>query len=197
MAKLIYAALMSLDGYIEDRTGRFDWAVPDEEVHSFVNKLEATTGTQLYGRRMYEMMTAWQTIDDKADVSAPEVEFGETWRALDKVVYSRTLAAVTTPRTTLEREFDPAAVRAMKHAAERDLTISGPGLAQHAFASGLVDEIHLFVYPVMVGGGKPGLPDGVHADLELVDQQRFRSGVVYLHHRLALKTPLERSTLTG
>jgi dihydrofolate reductase len=183
MANLIYAALTSLDGYIEDEQGRFDWAMPDAEVHAFVNDLERPVGTHLYGRRMYETMAVWQTVGDEPGLPAAEADFAELWRALDKVVYSRTLDAVSTPRTRLEPGFDPEAVRRMKEAADRDISISGPGLAQHAFRAGLVDEVHLFVFPVVVGGGKPGLPREVRVDLELLDEQRFGNGVVHLHHR--------------
>ena len=182
MAKLLYAALTSLDGYIEDPEGRFDWAVPDAEVHAFVNDLEQPIGTHLYGRRMYETMAVWQTVGDEPGLDV-EAEFADVWRALDKVVYSRTLDAVWTPRTRLEREFDPEAVRHMKEASDGDISVSGPGLAQHAFRAGLIDEVHLFVFPVLVGGGKPGLPPDVQLDLELLDERRFANGVVHLHHR--------------
>lgn len=182
MGKLTYVAITSLDGYIEDPDGGFGWAEPDDEVHAFINDLERTTATSLYGRRMYETMAVWQTWGDEPELSAASVDYAEVWRGLDKVVYSRTLDAVWTPRTRLEREFDPEAVRRMK-AGEGDLSVSGPGLAQHAFAAGLVDEVHLFVHPVVVGGGKPALPSGVRIDLELVDERRFASGVVHLHHR--------------
>jgi dihydrofolate reductase len=183
MAKLIYTALTSLDGYTEDTGGRFDWAMPDAEVHAFVNDLERPVGTHLYGRRMYQTMAVWQTVGDEPGVSVVEADFAEVWRALDKVVYSRTLDAVSTPRTRLEREFDPEAVRRMKDAADRDISVSGPGLAQHAFRAGLVDEVHLFVFPVVVGGGKPALPQDVRVDLELLDERRFDNGVVHMHHR--------------
>jgi dihydrofolate reductase len=183
MAKLSYTAITSLDGYIEDESGAFDWAVPDPEVHAFVNDLERPVGTHLYGRRMYETMAVWQTIGaEPADTSPEEVDFAEVWRGLDKVVFSRTLDAVSTPRTRLEREFDPDAVRRLKDAADRDLGIGGPGVAQHAFRAGLVDEVHLLVFPVVVGGGKPGLPRGVRVQLELLDQRRFGNGVVHLHY---------------
>ena len=183
MAKLIYTAITSLDGYIEDEAGQFDWAVPDPEVHEFVNDLERPVGTHLYGRRMYETMAVWQTVGDEPGLSAAEADFAEVWRGLDKVVYSRTLDAVWTPRTRLERELDPEAVRRRKDAATGDLSVSGPGLAQHAFRAGLVDEVHLFVFPVIVGGGKPGLPRNVRVDLELLDTRRFENGVVHMHHR--------------
>jgi len=183
MATLGYAALTSLDGFLEDEDGRFDWALPDAEVHAFANDLERTIGTHLYGRRMYETMAVWQDVVDGPDVSAVEVDYGEVWRGLDKVVYSTTLDAVRTPRTRLERAFDPEAVRALKESADRDISVSGPGLAEHAFRAGLVDDVHLFVFPVLVGGGKPGLPRGVRLTLDLVDQRRFANGVVHLHHR--------------
>ena len=183
MSKLIYAAITSLDGYTEDDQGRFDWAVPDAEVHTFVNDLERPVGTHLYGRRMYETMSVWQTLGNEPGLSAVEADYAEMWRALDKVVYSRTLDAVSTPRTRLEREFDPEAVRRLKQAADRDMSVSGPDLAQHAFRAGLVDEIHLLVFPFVVGGGKPGLPRDVRMDLELLDERRFDSGVVHMHHR--------------
>jgi dihydrofolate reductase len=179
---LSYTAITSLDGFIEDADGRFDWAEPDAEVHAFANDLSATIGTELYGRRMYETMAVWQTVEAGPDVPEVEAAFADVWRGLDKVVYSRTLEAVRTPRTTLEREFDPEAVRRMKESAERDLSVSGPGLAQHAFRAGLVDEVHLFVFPVVVGGGKPGLPRDVRLELELLDERRFGKGVVHLHH---------------
>jgi dihydrofolate reductase len=183
MAKLIYTAITSLDGFIEDAEGRFDWAVPDAEVHAFVNDLERPVGIHLYGRRMYETMAVWQTVGDEPGLPAAEADFADLWRALDKVVYSRTLDAVSTPRTRLEREFDPEAVSSMKEAADRDISVGGPGLAQHAFRAGLVDEVHLLVVPVVVGGGKPGLPRDVRVDLELLDERRFGNGVVHMHHR--------------
>lgn len=201
MAKLTYITHTSLDGYIEDESGGFEWSAPEPEVGNaelaFINDLVRPVGTYLYGRRMYEAMAVWQTIGlEPADtppaeaVPLPELpelpellDFAELWRAADKIVYSGTLHATSTPRTRLEREFEAEAVRHLKHAADRDLTIAGPGLAQHAFAAGLVDEVHLFVCPVVVGGGKPGLPHGVRVDLELVDQRRFDNGVVHLHYR--------------
>jgi dihydrofolate reductase len=183
MSKLIYAAITSLDGYIEDEHGRFDWAVPDREVHAFVNDMERSIGTHLYGRRMYETMAVWQTVGDRPEVPPIEADYAELWRSVDKIVYSRNLDEVTTPRTRLEREFDAGAVARLKDSADRDVSVSGPGLAQHAFRAGLVDEIHLFVFPVVVGGGKPGLPRGVRVELELLAERRFGSGVVHLHHR--------------
>jgi dihydrofolate reductase len=184
MAKLTYTAITSLDGYIEDTEGRFDWSTPDPEVHAYVNDLERPIGTHLYGRRMYETMAVWQTIGPEGDDTSPEeIDFADVWRGLDKVVYSRTLDAVSTPRTRLEREFDPEAVRRLKETADRDLGIGGPGVAEHAFRAGLVDEVHLFVCPVAVGGGKPGLPPGTRVNLELVDERRFGNGVVHLGYR--------------
>jgi len=183
MAKLTYTAITSLDGFIEDEAGRFDWAMPDPEVHAFVNDLERPVGTHLYGRRMYETMAVWQTVGLEADATPPEeLDFAKVWRAADKVVYSRTLDAVSTPRTRLERTFDPEAVRRLKDAADHDLSISGPALAREAFAAGLVDEVHLFVFPVVVGGGKPGLPRGVRVELALLDERRFGNGVVHTRY---------------
>jgi dihydrofolate reductase len=184
MSKLIYAAITSLDGYIEDTDGRFDWATPDAEVHSFINDIEATIGSHLYGRRMYETMAAWQAVGNTPEVHRAEAEYGELWRRLDKIAYSQTLDKIWTPRTLLHRDFDPEAVRRLKDAADRDMSVSGPGLAQHAFAAGLVDEIHLFVYPVVVGGGKAALPRNVQMKLELLNERQFESGAVHLHHRI-------------
>jgi dihydrofolate reductase len=182
VGRLIYTAITSLDGFIEDEAGNFDWAEPDAEVHAFVNDLERSVGTHLYGRGMYETMAVWQTLDAEPGAPAAVVDFAEQWRGLEKVVYSRTLDDVWTPRTRLERELDPGAVRRLKETAERDLYVGGPGLAQHAFGAGLIDEVHLFVNPVIVGGGKPGLPRGVQVDLELLAERRFAGGVVHLHY---------------
>ena len=184
MSRLIYAAITSLDGYIEDDQGSFDWAEPDPEVHAYLNDLERPIGTHLYGRRMYETMAVWETMGAEPGLPAAEADFAEMWRGLDKVVYSTTLDDVWTSRTRLERTFDPAAVGRLKEGSARDLSISGPGLAQHAFRAGLVDEVHLFTCPVIVGGGKPGLPGDVRLDLDLVDEHRFGNGVVHLHHRV-------------
>lgn len=183
MSKLIYAAMTSLDGFIEGEDGRFDWAMPDAEVHAFANDLESTIGTHLYGRRMYETMAYWQTVVSGPGTSPPEAAYADLWRGLDKVVYSRTLDAVWTPRTRLEQSFDPVAVARIKEAADRDISVSGPGLAQHAFQARLVDEIHLFLFPVIVGGGKPAIPRGMQSDLELLDVRMFGNGVVHTHHR--------------
>src|SRR3954466_5149692 len=172
MAKLGYSAIASLDGYIDDADGRFDWAAPDEEVHRFVNDLERPIGTYLYGRRMYEWMLAWERPKMLAESEAMR-DFAAIWQAADKVVYSRTLESVSSARTRLERAFESDAVRALKAGAGRDLTIGGPELAGRALAAGLVDECQLFLAPIVVGGGKPALPDGVHIDLELLAERRF------------------------
>jgi dihydrofolate reductase len=183
MAKLIYSVLSSLDGYIADENGNFDWAAPDEEVHTFVNDLERPVGTYLYGRRMYEVMVAWETPDTFADQRPVMLDFAELWQAADKVVYSRTLEEVSSARTRIERAFDPDAVRQMKASAGRDITVGGPGLAAQAFRAGLVDECQLFLTPIIVGGGKRALPDKARVKLELLDERRFGNGVVYLGYR--------------
>ena len=183
IAKLIYSAIASLDGYVEDEDGTFDWAIPDEEVHAFINDLDRPVGTYLYGRRMYETMAGWETDHTLADRSPLMRDFAEIWRASDKVVYSKTLEAVSTARTRIERNFDPEAVRQMKALAGRDLNVGGPDLAAQAFKAGLVDECHLFVAPMVVGGGKRSLPDNVRLKLELLDERRFGSGMVYLYYR--------------
>jgi dihydrofolate reductase len=181
VGKLIYSAIASLDGYVNDADGRFDWAAPDAEVHAFVNDLERPVGTYLYGRRMYETMAVWETMDEPE----PEMrDFAELWRAADKVVYSRTLDSVSTPRTRLERELEPDAVRALLASAPRDVSVGGPTLAAAALAARLVDVIQLYLNPVVVGGGTPALPDGVSLDLELLDQRRFGNGVVFLGYRV-------------
>jgi dihydrofolate reductase len=182
VAKLIYSALCSLDGYVEDESGKFDWAAPSEEVHSFVNELERQLGTHLYGRGMYETLVAWETMD-LAGEPAVMRDYAEIWRAAEKIVYSRTLQASSSARTRIEPEFEPEAVAAMKAEAERDLGVGGPGLAAEAFAAGLVDECHLFLSPVIVGGGKRALPQGPRLDLELLGERRFEGGVVHLHYR--------------
>jgi dihydrofolate reductase len=183
MARLIYSAITSLDGYIEDEDGKFDWAEPDEEVHSFINDLERPVGTHLLGRRLYEVMVYWETIT-LADQPPYIQDFAEIWRAADKIVYSKTLETVSSARTRIERDFDPEAVRQLKAPAGRDLTVGGPDLAAHAFKAGLVDELHLFVAPIVVGGGKQALPDNVRLELELLDERRFASGMVYLRYRI-------------
>ncbi len=183
MAKLIYSALTSLDGYIADEEGNFDWAVPNEEVHAFINDLVRPVGTHLYGRRMYEMMIGWENDPAAAEQSPRSGDFAEIWRAADKVVYSRTLEVVSTTKTSIERDFDPEAVRRMKGSSERDMSVSGPELATHAFGAGLVDECHLFLAPIVIGGGKRALPESVRVVLELLDERRFGNGMVYLHYR--------------
>ncbi len=175
---MIYSAIASLDGYVEDADGNFGWAAPDEEVHRFVNDLERPIGTHLYGRRMYDTMVYWETVDDPHDVVR---DFAEIWRAADKVVYSRTLKEPASARTCIEREFDPDAVRRLKEESERDLSVGGAELASVAIRAALVDEYHLFLNPIAVGAGKPALPGGVR--LELVDERRFTGGVVHLHYR--------------
>jgi dihydrofolate reductase len=177
--KLIYSAIASLDGYIEDPTGAFDWSAPDEEVHSFVNDLERPIGTYLYGRRMYETMVYWETAHRLPDPSPAFRDFTRIWQAADKVVFSKTLGAASSARTVVERVFDPEAIRRLKATAARDLTVGGADLAGQAIAAGLVDELQLFSVPVLVGGGKRSLPRDVRADLELLDVRRFESGVVY------------------
>jgi dihydrofolate reductase len=179
VAKLIYSALASLDGYIEDEHGTFDWAAPDEEVLAAVNELERPVGTYLYGRRMYETMVYWET---PPEVSGGSLDFARIWQAAEKIVYSRTLSTPTSARTRIEREFDPAAVDALKKSSASDLSIGGAALAAEALAAGLVDECVLYLTPVLVGGGKRALPDGVRTRLELLGERRFRGGVVCLHY---------------
>jgi dihydrofolate reductase len=183
VAQLIYSAIASVDGYIEDEGGNFDWAEPDEEVHAFVNDLERPVGTYLYGRRMYQMMVGWETDPTLAEQSPHMRDFAEIWQAADKVVYSRTLENVPTARTRIERDFHPEAVRRMKVSADRDILVGGPELAAHAFEAGLVDECQLFLTPIVVGGGKRALPGNVRVRLELLDERRFGNGVVYLSYR--------------
>ena len=180
MAKLTYGAISSLDGFVADNDGKFDWAKPDAEVHTFVNDLERPAGTHLYGRRLYEVLVAWETIDTDRDQPPVILDFAEIWQAADKIVYSRTLETVSSARTRIEREFDPDGVRELKATSERDLLIGGPELAGEAIRAGLVDEYHLFLAPVLVGGWKRALPDGVRVDLELLDERRFASGFIYL-----------------
>ena len=186
MGKLIYSAITSLDGYIEDRNGQFDWAEPDEEVHAFVNDLDRPIGIHLYGRRMYETMAAWETDEHLLDrpVSA---DFAEIWRAADKLVFSRTLKTASTSRTRIEPTFEPDAIRQLKSSAQTDLSIGGPDLAASAFRAGLIDECHLFLNPVAVGGGKPAFPGQLHMRLALLDQSRFGNGVVHLHYSVVVE----------
>ena len=185
MAKLIYSAITSLDGYVADQDGSFDWAAPDEEVHAFVNDLERPIGTYLYGRRMYEVMSYWETAHTLPDRSPVGEDYAAIWRAADKVVYSRTLGTVSSAKTRIEQDFDPDEVRRMKATAAWDISIGGPGLAGQALKAGLVEECHVLVNPVVVGGGTPWLPDGLRLELELLDERRFGNGVVHLHYRTA------------
>jgi len=182
VAKLLYSAIMSLDGYVADAAGAFDWAEPDEEVHAFVNDLERPVGTYLYGRRMYETMRYWETEGAGPDDHPVSRDFAQIWRAAEKIVYSRTLETVSTAKTRLEREFDHDAVRRLKESSPTDITIGGPALAGEAIAAGLVDEIQLLLGPILVGGGKAALPDDVRVQLELLDERRFTSGVVFLRY---------------
>jgi dihydrofolate reductase len=183
MAKLLYSAITSLDGYVADEAGTFDWAEPDEEVHAFVNDGERSVGIYLYGRRMYEVMVAWETLN--LDDQPPHIrDYAELWRSADKVVYSTTLESVASAGTTLERHFDPHLVREMKASAGRDISVGGPDLAAQAIAAGLVDELRIYVSPVVVGGGVRALPTGVALKLQLLDERRFGNGVVHVHYRI-------------
>ena len=184
MGKLIYITNVSLDGFIEDEHGDFQWTEPDDGYFSFITDLIRPVDTDLYGRQLYESMAVWETDPTLAEQSEMNAEFARVWQDADKVVYSTTLDTVATVRTRIERRFDPAAVRAMKAEATGDLMIGGADLAAQAFRAGLVDEIHLFVCPVLVGAGKPGLPSDVRLDLELLDDRRFANGVIYLRHRV-------------
>jgi dihydrofolate reductase len=184
MARLIYSAIASLDGYVADADGDFGWATPDEEVHAFVNDLERPIGTYLYGRRMYEVMVPWETADTLADLPPPERDYTAIWQAADKVVYSGTLATVSSARTRLERALYPDAVRRMKDSAERDLSVGGPDLAAAALRAGLVDECRLFLAPIVVGGGTRFFPEEVRLELELLDERRFGNGTAYLRYRV-------------
>jgi dihydrofolate reductase len=182
VGKLLYMAIASLDGYIEDETGNFAWAMPSDEVHAFVNDLERPVGTYLYGRRMYETMVYWETAPSEDEEDEVARDFAEVWRAADKVVYSSTLESASTARTRIERDFDPEAIRELKASTDADIAVGGPGLAAHAFRAGLVDECHLFLVPIVVGGGKRALPDDVRLELELLDERRFENGTVFLRY---------------
>jgi dihydrofolate reductase len=184
VADLIYSAIASLDGYVADENGNFDWAAPDEEVHGFVNDLERPIGTYLYGRRMYETMEVWEDPATVAGEGAAMQDYARIWQAADKVVYSTTLDEVRTARTRLEREFDPQAVRAMKNAAASDISVGGSHLAAEAIRAGLVDEIHLFLGPVVIGRGTRALPEDVRISLELRSERRFAGGTVYVSYRV-------------
>jgi dihydrofolate reductase len=183
MARLIYSAIASLDGYVADEDANFDWAAPDEEVHAFVNDLERQIGTYLYGRRMYEVMRYWETV--RSDASQPRVarDYAEIWQAADKIVYSRTLETPASARTRIEHDFDVDAVGRMKASRDGDISVGGPELASHAFRAGLIDECHMFLTPVVVGSGRKALPGHVRINLELLDERRFGTGVVHLHYR--------------
>ena len=183
MAKLIYSAISSLDGYVADEDGNFRWSKPDAEVHAFVNDLERPIGTHLLGRRLYDVLGVWESPQLLADEEPVIRDYAAIWQAADKIVFSRTLETVSSERTRIEREFDPDAIRQLKSQAERDLSVGGPELAGQALAAGLVDELHLFLTPIVVGGGKQALPDGVRVQLELLGEHRFGSGVVHLQYR--------------
>ncbi|MFZ0169817.1 MAG: dihydrofolate reductase family protein [Candidatus Dormiibacterota bacterium] len=182
MAKLIYTAIASLDGYVADEDGNFDWAAPDGEVFALVNELERPVGTYLYGRRMYETMVSWETATFRAGESHLMQDFAEIWRAADKIVFSTKLETVSSARTKLERALSPEAVWQLKAATERDISVGGPNLAGQAIRAGLVDEYHLFVTPIMVGGGNRSLPEDVRLQLQLLDERRFSDGTVHLHY---------------
>jgi dihydrofolate reductase len=184
MSKLIYTAIASLDGYVEDEDGNFDWAEPDEEVHAFINDLERPLGTYLYGRRMYETMAVWETDATLAAQSEVMRDFAQVWQGADKIVYSRSLERASTGRTRIERDFDPESVRRMKASTASDLGVGGPGLATSAFRAALVDECHLFLMPIAVGRGKQALPRDCRLELELLDERHFHSGVVHLRYRV-------------
>jgi dihydrofolate reductase len=182
MGALHHTVIMSLDGYTADADGSYDWAYPGEQLHAFVNEREHSVRTHLYGRRMYEEMRVWETIREGEGHSAVEVEFAEIWRGVDKIVFSRTLDAVSSGRTRIEREFTPEVVRGITASTEYDLSISGPTLAAHAVRAGLVDVYEVYVVPVVIGGGTRFLPDGVRLDLDLVEERRFDNGFVYLRY---------------
>lgn len=185
MANLIYAGIVSLDGYFADTNDKFDWAMPGEKVHSFINDLERKIGTHLYGRRLYEIMAAWETLDTLAGQSPFVLDYANIWRAADKIVFSKSLKTVSSARTTIEREFNGEAVRNLKNNSRADLSVGGPDLAAHAIKAGLVDAYHLFITPVLVGGGKPFFPPDIHLNLKLVDECRFDNGMVHLHYKTA------------
>ncbi len=183
MARLIYTTNMSLDGYIEDMDGRFDWTDPSEEVFRFITNLIRADGTHLYGRRMYESMMVWETDPNLANQSPLMRDFAQVWQAANKIVYSRTLEAASTSKTQIERNFDPEAIRRLKESVKQDIHIGGAELAAHAFRAGLIDECHLFIKPIIVGGGKAALPDNVRLELELLAEHHFGNGEVYLRYR--------------
>jgi len=184
MAQLVYSAITSLDGYINDRDGNFDWGLPDPEVFEFINQLERGVGTALYGRRMYETMVYWETFDGSEDSAPYLLDYAEIWRSATKIVYSRSLSELSSANTRMERVFDVATVRQLKEATERDLSIGGANLAGQAFTAGLVDEMHLFITPATVGRGTSVYPEVGPSRLELLDVDRYESGVVHLHYRV-------------
>ena len=184
MVKLIYSTIASLDGYVADEDGEFGWAAPDEQVHAFINDLERGVGTYLYGRRMYEVMRYWETADATSGRPSVGRDYAQIWRSADKVVYSRTLRSVSSARTRIERDFDAAAIRHEKARAGGDIGVGGPELAARVLEAGLVDELRLFVVPILVGGGTRSLPDHVRLEVELLDERRFDGGMVYLHYRI-------------
>jgi dihydrofolate reductase len=187
MAALVYSGLVSLDGCIADSRGNFEWAAPSEEVHAFINDLERPFGTFLLGRRMYDVLQVWETIGGSDE---PEVmkDYASIWRAADKIVFSAQLTELTTKRTRIERRFDPNAIRAFIETADRDISIGGAGLAAEAIRAGLVDEFHLLVFPLIVGGGTQFFPRDVDLKLELVDERRFDDGVVFLRYTALRET---------
>lgn len=184
MANLIYSAIASLDGYIEDMDGNFDWAAPDDDVHRFINNIERTAGTYLYGRGMYETLMVWETDPNLAADFPITRDFAEIWQAANKIVYSGTLESLNTRRTRIEREFDPEVIRTLKTTAERDILIGGPNLTAHAFRAGLIDEYHLFLAPIVVGGGKQALPDHLRLELRLLDERRFDNNMVFIRYQV-------------
>jgi dihydrofolate reductase len=185
LGKLIYAAITSLDGYIEDEHGDFSWGEPDEEVHGFINDLQRSVGIYLYGRKLYEVMAVWETISSDEQPSVMG-DFADIWRAAEKIVYSKTIETPTTAKTRIERDFDIESVRALKRSSDADLTVGGADLATHAFKAGLIDECHLFLAPIVVGGGRRALPNNVRLELELKDERRFDSGFIYLRYSRAV-----------
>jgi dihydrofolate reductase len=184
MAKLIYIANVSLDGYIDDAQGRFEWTAPSDEVFTFITDVVRPVGTYLYGRRMYETMAVWETQPALAAQSELMADFATVWQAADKIVYSTTMHVVSTAHTRLERRFDPDSVRDMKTSAASDLTVGGPTLAAHVFKAGLVDECQLFIHPVLVSSGKPAFPSDAPMQLELLEERGFRNGVVNVRYRI-------------
>jgi dihydrofolate reductase len=181
MAELVYFTPTSLDGYIAD-DGNFEWSAPDEEVLGFINDLMRPIGMYLYGRKTYETMAIWETPDVIPGRTPAMLDFARIWQAADKIVYSKSLETVSTQKTRLEREFDPQAVRDLKAQPPYDVSVGGPALAAHAIRTGLVDEYHLLVVPITLGGGKRVLPSNVCVKLDLLDERRFANGMVYLRY---------------